>query len=175
MHSSYSVKLIASVFTRIETVPSWGWIGAVIVGMVSVMVRDVLFGILVLLMVSHALDWFYGRAAAKVRKEFAIDRSLAGLQSKIAGIALILLVRAFEAWLHVFSMTAHAAGEYVNTKGFVATAVAVALFANDIESISDHREAMGAKPIPVLSSIIRGMRKLANAVLPKGMQGEADA
>lgn len=171
--ATYSTKgMVTAVFGRLAETPWYGQVLGLLAGLAATIRSDAFYFIITLLFVSHAIDWWFGRAAAKASGAFDRLKATQGLHSKGAGIALIILIRLFELWLHDFSKQSHTLpSEYVNTGGLIATAVAVFLLTNDMESIMGHREAMGAKPIPVLSGLIGGLRRLFNSLLPKGLQG----
>lgn len=163
-------KLVAVPLMRVEGTPLWGRVVSVLVGCAEIVRGDLFLGILLLLVASNALDWYHGRAVAKIDQIFDPHLALYGLHSKVAGIALVLLIRGFEAWLAGIELADGTVA--LQTHGFVSIAIAVALFANDVESISLHRERMGARPIPILSSVVGGLRQLAKGLVPTALRAE---
>lgn len=146
------MQLVEDPFTRLQQSPFWGKVAGVLLGWLQVWFSGVFGSVLSLFMVSSLFDWWFGRKAA--RKEGRYDPNVAhyGLHSKLSGIVLILLVRGLELALAGDAM-------FIDTRGYFATALALALFANDLESIHHHRVTLGAAPIPFLGRIIDTLKR----------------
>lgn len=143
---------------RIDTTPVWGQVLSAAAMAWTVVTHDMFAGALVLVLISALFDYWIGVKAAKFKGLYDSHRAHAGVSSKMSGILLLMMIRLAEFW----------GGQHVllNTKGAIATAVAISLFAVDVQSISHHREEMGASPIPVLGRVIALLQGLASSKVP---------
>lgn len=119
---------------------------------------DLFTGAVLLVTVASAIDYLLGGRVARVQGVWNGDAARNGWVGKLSGILLCLLIRAFEGML-----LAHAD---LNTHGALATGLAVSLFAVELQSIANHRESLGASPIPILSAILDWMQKMAGHKIP---------
>lgn len=144
-------------FQRLADIPGWGWVWGILAGAAQLVREDLFVGALCLLLIASGADYYFGRRVAKHRHDYNPALARAGAWGKAMAIALLILVRLFEYW-----GTEH---RVVPTKGFVATAIAVGLFALELESIAHHREALGARPIPLLGQVIGLIRSAAERMV----------
>ena len=151
----YSTALVSSIF-RLQEVPGWGWITSAAAGLLALVCREALVGILVLQFLAGVADYWYGVRTAKLRGTYSPLVAHAGAVGKSAGIVLVFLVRGAEWWASAFGLVP-------DTRGWVAVTIAASLFLVDLQSIANHREELGARPIPVLSRLL----ELAQALLAK--------
>lgn len=149
-HRLEPLNPLATAFARLVEVPGYGWAAGFLTSLLAFMGRDPFAGILSLLLASNAIDWYYGRVAARHGQRFEPQRSSAGWHSKMIGLLLLLLIRGFESYAmrHIG----------MELPSLFAVLPAVALFVSDLESIDHHRTALGARPIPVLSRSIQFLR-----------------
>lgn len=143
---------------RLDSVPGWGWVLAVIAGAWEYISTDAFSKILALVVLTGAADYYLGAKSARLRGRFSPVTAQMGVHGKVAGIVLLLLVRLFEGWAQQHG--------FVALNGGVATALAVALFAVDVQSISHHRELFGATPLPLLGGVLAWIRGVATVKLP---------
>lgn len=143
---------------RIQDSPAYARVLAFAAALVSAVLADLFTGMLALLCASSAVDYYVGRKVARLKGKYRPEVARAGAYSKVGGILLLLLVRFF-----TFYLARHG---ILDTRGFVATGLAVGLFVVDLESIEHHRKRLGARPIPGLSQALGWMRGLQDRMLP---------
>jgi hypothetical protein len=156
-----SIKLSAVLFSpvrRLGETPEMGQAMAVLVGIWQALTSSVFGGALALVLLTSVLDYIVGVKAAKVMGRYQPGIAHAGAMGKITGVLLLLIVRLFEGWV--------SATGFLETRGGIATALAVSLIAVDFQSIAHHRETFGARPIPFLSSLVAWMQNAAAGKLP---------
>lgn len=154
---------LAVPFIRLAEAPSWskalGFIGA----MLSYLVYDLFGGFLLVALIPATLaDFYFGTVVAKRRdpsdpRYYDPRRSSAGWNGKLAGLLLLMLVRAVEWWAARHGFLDFLGGD---TNGAIATALAVGLFGAELESIEHHRIALGSGPIPGLSHLTALLRRV---------------
>jgi hypothetical protein len=107
------------------------------------------------------IDYWLGVKAAKSTKPSSFDPVVAhrGAMGKVSGVLLLFLVRILEGFVQTQG--------WGNTKGAAATAIAISLFAVDLQSIAHHREEFGAQPIPVLGAVLGWIQRLASGRVPE--------
>lgn len=149
---------IMAPFQRLVDLSVDGKVVAATLGLVAAVTADLSFLLLAVLMVSSAVDWFFGRAAARKMRRFDVSVSMWGLHSKIAGILLVVVLRLVELVLNNAGVP--------DPHGVLAVATAAALIYQDLESIDHHRQTLGGRPIPVLAQILKAGRKMSEALLP---------
>ncbi len=144
---------------RVREAPFWGWIGSMLIGLIQLLIGDVLTGILLILILASLVDWYYGSTAAKLAGNFKAGRSSWGFQSKLAGISQMILVRLLE----------HQGGRLglIQTGGVISAALTFILVVRELESIDQHRRALGGQSIPVLSEALRMLRRLPEALFER--------
>jgi len=144
---------------RAADVPAWGKLLALAAAAYSWLRSDMFAGALLLTIVAAAFDYWVGVKAAKHTDTYDPGLAHGGAMSKVSGVLLLLLLRGAEAW--ALSQVGVA-----DTRGAVATAVAVSLFTVDLQSIAHHRESFGAPPIPVLSKVFAWLHAVAGGKVP---------
>lgn len=153
--------ILLSPFERLEdSLPSWGRVFAAAVAMYQYLIADALTPALFLVLMSGAVDYWVGVRVARSLGKYDPQIAHRGFHGKVAGVLLVLLVRVFENYVRQLSM--------VDTKGAVAAAICISLFAVDLQSIAHHREMLGAKPIPILSAVLNWIQQIASSRIPVG-------
>lgn len=147
---------------RALEVPWWGKVGAIAAATTQYVVTDMFGGALILVFAAMTVDYGVGVTAAKRLGKYEPRLAQQGAMGKITGLLLLILLRLFEAY-------AHAQG-VIDTRGGLATAVAIGLFTVDLQSIAHHRESFGAAPIPVLSKIFEWLQAFAGSKVPPAPQ-----
>lgn len=155
-------------WARLDAAPIWGKAMAAMVAILQVatfpatlwngLLGDVFSGIFVLAAIASLYDWWVGRTAAKHRGDFDSGAAKWGFQAKLANLTQLLLIRALEFWLGAASI--------VETRGFVAAALAMALFAEEMASAHATRVKAGAKPMPLIGRVIGWMDQISRGLLP---------
>lgn len=143
---------------RIDEVSWWGRVLAAAAAAVQAMVGDIFTGVILAAAAFEALDWYWGRLSAKKRGDFSVDVAALGRRTKILDVLLIVGIRLIEAWL--------GARGVVHTGGFVATAIAAGLLADNADSIEAHRQELGLRPLWGVSHAVRAFRALSERFLP---------
>lgn len=129
---------------------------------------DLFIGLCFLLILSGTADTIYGRRVAIAFDKYDQTKAELGLQSKIMGLVMAVLIRLFEAWWASAASGGRLDG--VHTYGYLAMAVAATLFVHDLKSIQEKRVRFGQPPLPVVSQVLAILDGLA-AMLggpPKG-------
>ena len=137
-----------------------GKLMAALVGLVSAAAGDVSILLMGVLLISSAGDWWLGRAAAVRRGDFDSAISGWGLKSKIAGIILVATLRLLEAVLTQAGVP--------DPHGILAVVAAAGLIHQDLDSIDRHRQTLGGRPIPLLTTVLAVGRRMAESLLPAG-------
>jgi hypothetical protein len=160
--------VLLSPLRRLTETPEAGQALAVLVGIWQALTSSVFGSALALTILTGAVDYAAGVKAAKVAGNYQPGIAHAGAMGKITGIALLLIVRLFEGWV--------SATGFLETRGGIATALAVSLMAVDFQSIAHHRESFGARPIPFLSQLVDWLQRATAAKLPpvRAPKSEAD-
>jgi len=119
---------------------------------------DAFLSALFLVAVVGVVDYILGIKAAR-SKGIPWSRELAtrGAYGKISGWILLGLVRAVEHWLYLQQLIPQ------NSRGMFAIAIGISLILVDLQSIANHRESFGAKPIPGLSWVFAQIRRIVFA------------
>jgi hypothetical protein len=151
-------KVLASPLERLDDAPLWGRVLAALGFVWQLLRSDRFAGAAALVVLCGVVDYFVGVRAATSQGRYDPRVAHAGAMGKMSGILLLLLVRAVEGWL--------LAQSFLDTKGGIATALAVSLIAVDLQSIAHHRETFGARPIPVISNILGWLQALAASRVP---------
>lgn len=89
------------------------------------------------------------------------------MKSKVAGVLLVVVLRALEFVL--------ARAGVPDPHGILAVVTAAALIYQDIDSIDHHRQTLGGRPIPVLTGVLGLGRGLAESLLPVEPPGPEEA
>lgn len=150
--------VLLSPFDRLESGPLWGRTFAVFGAIYQFIRTDAFSGALLLVIAIAVVDYWLGVKAAKSTNTYDPVIAHRGVMGKISGILLLFLVRLVEGYIQVQGLG--------NTRGAAATAIAISLFAVDLQSIAHHREAFGAAPIPVLSSLLAWLQRIASSRIP---------
>lgn len=143
---------------RVEDAPTWGKLLGVLLAVWQYVTHDLFGGALLLVFVTGAVDYVLGIKAAKHAGTYDPKIAHAGFIGKLSGMLLIFILHFFEHWARLHS--------FIDTRGALAIALAISLFAVDLQSIAHHRESFGARPIPVLSNILGWLQALASKRVP---------
>lgn len=128
-----------------------------------------------------AWDTMYGRTLHRLLGDYDEVAAQIGLQGKMAGLALSIIVRASE-WTVAHRLLPNEEATrflpfidsffaFVVEHGLFSTAMVVGLLAQDCFSIQDKRERFGQPPIPIFSTFMRLAEKMLERVFsipPKG-------
>lgn len=150
---------------RLQHVDTLHVVGGGLAGVISMWRPDAFFWAVVALACSSALDWIFGRHAAQKRGDFSRTIAREGVSSKAAQMCTLLLLRTLEALVPLLA-------GIPGSNGAVASAVAVLLLIEDIESIERHGIELGGKPIPGLSPFLRRVRTLTGSEPRRGASSE---
>lgn len=148
-----------SPFERLELNPNWGKVVAALAAVYQYLRTDAFSGALLLVVAVGIVDYWLGVKAAKSTKTFDPVIAHRGAMGKISGVLLLFLIRILEGFIQ--------AQGWGNTKGAAATAIAISLFAVDLQSIAHHREEFGAQPIPLVSPFLAWLQRAMSQLLPK--------
>lgn len=151
--------VLFSPFDRLEAGATWAKASAALGAVFQYAYHDAFLGALAFVLVGSMADYVLGVKAARITGTYSADTAKRGALGKAAGLLLLLLIRSFEHYLFLQHITP-------NTRGVMATAVAVSLFAVDLQSIAHHREELGAQPIPVLGRLLSWMQAFAGSKIP---------
>jgi hypothetical protein len=164
MPHGYKLQLAALVapFHRIDEAPLWGKLLGAVGGLGAFLITDLFTSALFLIVASGAYDYFLGTRIARLRGTYDSLMAHAGALSKVSGVALMMLVRMSEHWMLTAGL--------VNTRGWIAAALTLSLFAVDLESIQQKREELGARPVPGLSTLTHWLHQVISRVLPETPQ-----
>jgi hypothetical protein len=157
---SSPLHAIVSPMDRLASASPEIQVGAMLIAAIQWVARDLFAGALMLVIFAGVSDYLLGGRIARMKGEWNGNAARNGVVGKMSGVFLCLLIRFFEAWL--------AQQADLNTHGAVATGLAVSLFAVEVQSIAFHRESVGARPIPILSSILDWMQRMAGNKIPGG-------
>ncbi len=149
---------LAAPVVRLWELGADGKLVAVLAGLISAAAGEVSVLLMAVLFVSSAADQWLGRAAAIRREDFDAEISRAGLRSKIAGVVLVIILRLLEAVLNQAGLP--------DPHGILAVVAAAGLIHQDLDSIDEHRQALGGRPIPLLTGALTLGRRLAESLLP---------
>jgi hypothetical protein len=148
-HANVFTLVVTVPISRLLEVPTAARLVALLFALLQLAWNDTLTGLFFVLLGSSVLDYVLGRACAKKAKRYDPRLAHDGALVKVSGIAILFIIRGFEAW-------ATSRG-FVATHGAIAAAVGVSLLLLDVESIENHRIFLGARPIPLLSRVIAWM------------------
>jgi phage-related holin len=143
---------------RLDETPAWGKMLGALLAVWHYVTHDLFGGVLFLVFITGAADYLFGVRAAKHAGTYDPRIAHAGFIGKLSGMVLIFILRFFEHWASTNSL--------IDTKGALSIALAISLFAVDLQSIAHHRESFGARPIPVLSNILSWLQALASKRVP---------
>lgn len=139
---------------------SWGERAlGLILGIWTFVSQDLFIGLAALLFLSGTADTIYGRRVALACGKYDQARAELGLQSKIMGLVMAVLIRGFEAWWAAAIVGGRLNG--FHTYGYLSMAVAATLFVHDLKSIQEKRVRFGQPPIPVLTQVLNVLDGLA--------------
>lgn len=153
------IPVLAAPIDRVADLPVWGKVWMTVVGAFQLLGADLFVPFFGLAVCTGALDWRYGRLAA--RKEGNFDRlvSMYGWHSKVAGFAVLIMLRLGEAGLQNAGI--------LDTNGLFATAIAAALWMSELESLDGHRQTLGASPLPILGHLLHFLRGVVERLVPE--------
>lgn len=144
---------IRMMMTRTQNIDGLVLGGAGVGAIVGLVTPDAFFWLFLILIGTNGLDWLLGRHAARALNEWNRTTSRNGLVSKGSQMAVLLVVRSLEA-------VAAIGVEQLPDFGLASSALALALIVEDLESIERHGIALGGKPIPGFSRVIRKLRTI---------------
>lgn len=161
-----SAVLLAPVNRLLEhELPAWGKIVVAIGASFQFVMSDAFYGAVVLLFVAYMLDHAVGVARARlISDNYDALRARRGAMTKALELVILGILRLLEHYLIQQGLT--------DTKGALATAVALGFFVVNLQSIVHHREALGAKPVPVLGALIDWLTRLTTARIPSLPAGD---
>lgn len=148
---------------RLDEAPVWGKIAAGLLAGLQLVLGAPLLQLLLLLSAMSLLDYLLGAEVARRRGEYDPHLARAGMIGKASGVVL-----AFVVWV---SEVILANAGLVDTHGALATALAVALLAVEIESYDRHREALTGKPTPLLRPVLEFLRVIAEGAFSRSRGG----
>lgn len=160
----YAIAII-SPFYRIREMRFVEWLAMAGGGLVELVSQSIFIKLLLILCLSGLMDYYFGRAVAKAEGKYSPAVAHAGFIGKVAGVALVVLVRALTWSFHPF----------YDTKGAVATALCVGLVVVDLESIHYHRVKLGSKPVPGFSHAVDFLKTIADRILLPRKRDDDDA
>jgi phage-related holin len=137
---------------RIQETGAPGKITALLASVAQAIVGDYFVWALAVLAISNFFDWIAGRWAARAQGRFSKTESRKGLFRKVIAVMVVLLVRLIELVLDQAGV--------ISTGGLFAVGACALLVYEDLESLERHRMALGAGPIPGLSSLLAKLREL---------------
>jgi hypothetical protein len=151
--------VLFSPLSRLKAVPAWE-ITPALGASAQLLYHDAFFGALILVFFGGIFDFVLGVRVAKLTPGvYSTVVAQRGFYGKVSGILLLLLIRALEHYLQL-------QGIIPNLRGMVATAVAISLFAVDLQSIAHHREEFGAQRIPILSRLFDWLQRISESLFP---------
>lgn len=157
---------VAAPVVRMWDLGADGKFVAFVIGGLTALSGDLTVLLAFVLVGSSGVDWWVGRAAAHRRGAFDPAISGWGLHSKIAGVALVGLLRLVELTLFRSGVP--------DPHGVLAAVTAAALIYQDLDSIDHHRQTLGGRPIPVLTAVLGFGRRLAESLLPIDPTAESE-
>lgn len=137
---------------RFQDVGVPGKVTAAAAAAAQAIIGDYFAWALVVLAISNLFDWIAGRWAARAQKRFSKTESRRGMLRKIIAMMVVFVVRLIEL---VFEQSG-----VINTHGLFAVGACSLLVYEDLESLERHRMALGAGPIPGLSTLLAKLREL---------------
>lgn len=164
-HNPILGVLIAPI-ERIQDLGADGKAMAAMLGIFVAVTADLTVLLLGVLIASSASDWFMGRAAAHKLSKFDSQISEWGLQSKIAGILLVIIIRTIELILYNQG--------FPDPHGAWAAATAAGLIYQDLDSLDRHRQTLGGRPIPILTWVLTQLRKMSDSLIPGAQKERKD-
>lgn len=157
-HDAKLSTVLLAPLDRIEHAPMSVRVIALVGGAWQYVTTDAFSISLFLVLFSGICDYWLGVRAAKYKGIYTPKAAYAGAVGKAAGLLIAMLIRPVEYFIFVKG--------WGDTNGMLATAVALSLFGSDLQSIAHHRESFGAKPIPVLSSVLEWIQRFAQSRVP---------
>lgn len=149
--SRRDARLSAVLFSPVDRVlsgPVWTKVIAGLGSLLEFAYHDAFIGALFFAIVAAGFDNRMGIKVARLLTgqvdATAVKRDVL---EKVSGLFLVLLIRSFEHYLYLQDVAP-------NTRGIAGTAAAIGLFAAYLHSIIQHREEIGARPIPILGAIV---------------------
>lgn len=161
--SHWVARVALSPVMRLDDVPPWGWLTAALAAGVQRVTTDAFLSLLALLFVAISVDYVIGWLVAKHKGRYEIAIARAGALGKVIGIILLLLVRGLEHWI---STHAPESLSIPNSHGMFAAAFTMLFLTVELQSIEQHRQELGLRPIPALSALFAWMERFARAKVP---------
>ena len=150
---------------RLVSGPAWTKVFAVFGSLLEFAYHDAFIGALAFAIVAAAFDNRMGIKVAQLIGKVDANAVKRDVLEKVSGLCLVLLIRSFEHYLFL-------QGVAPNTRGIAGTIAAVGLFAAYLHSILQHREEIGARPVPVLGAIVDWISQIFAAKLPAAGSGK---
>lgn len=157
-HDARLAAALLSPLDRVEHLSTWGKVFAFGGAIWQYATTSAFSVALFLVLIAAIADYLLGVKASKWNGTYTPQAAHRGALGKMTGLLIAMLLRTVEYFILVQGLG--------DTKGMLATAVALSLFASDLQSIAHHRESFGAKPIPVLSSALEWIQRLAASRIP---------
>lgn len=163
-HRVYALGPVAASFARLAEVNGIGWLAGVVAAGASALIHD-LFGFLFLLCVSASMaDYHWGKRVVRHLEatnpgRVRYDPALAqlGWQSKMVGLLVLLLIRAFEWWALHHSIP--------DIPGLMSVLVGVAYLKHELDSMDANSQRVG-KRIPGVTHILRILDSIESRLNP---------
>lgn len=141
-------------FKRLTAAPDFTKFVAIIVGTWQFVFSDLQIVAGLFMLICAAGDFWSGTKVAKLDGLYTSVAAHRGMATKVMSLLLVLLVRLAEQVLFL--------ADVGDTKGMLAVTAAVAFGIADMRSIMYHREALGAAPIPIISSLLDRISAVLN-------------
>ncbi len=155
----YLFSVVVAPIERLNDVPLWGRVGALVLAAFQFLAADLLLSLLPIFVLAAGFDFYYGVKASKWKDiPYNADRASSGVHVKASGLVIVGLLSLIERWL-----SSHSLG---NTRGALSVALAMVLISLDIVSIEKHRQQLGAGPIPLLSAMLEWIQALLTKRIP---------
>lgn len=159
------MTLVEAPILRIAELPAWTKIIATFVaGIVTAIFGDMFGGIFAIYFMTSALDYAFGRRAAKKNRgaapysSYVPELARIGVQTKMASLMLVFVVWILCLWAMEHLATRGISEEVLMWVPLAPTLLALAGVIDDLDSIYDHQRRLGGRPNRLFKTVIRGLR-----------------